>query len=88
MNMKIVPVDRVGPYRTGSLAGYSISDIEKAVGFPANCEDDDDKVKYSWGFEIDGVYAAIWDYRGSHKLKAWSTYDPDNVLKKIFKGAE
>lgn len=84
--MNIMPVDRVGPYRTGSLEGYTVADIEKAVGFPANCKDDENKVKYSWGIEVDGVYAAIWDYKGSHIVNAWSTHDPNNVLPKLFKG--
>jgi len=82
----IVPVDKVGPYRTGTLENLTVSDIENVLGFSANCEDDPDKVKYSWGFEVDGTYAAIWDYYNSHKLRVWSVYDPYDVLKDLFKG--
>lgn len=85
--MKIVPIDKVGPYRTGSLEKVSYNQIVETLGFKENVEDDPDKVKYSWGFEVDGKFAAIWDYKGSHVLKMWSTYDPDGILKSLFGGA-
>ena len=82
--MNIMPVDRAGPYRTGTLDLVTPADIEKVLGFPPNIEDDPDKVKYSWGFEADGKFAAIWDYKGSHKLRVWSTYDPDGIIATLF----
>ena len=85
--MKIIPVDKVGPYRTGSLEKVSYNQIVETLGFDANIEDDPDKVKYSWGFEVDGKYAAIWDYKGSYRMKVWSTYDPDGILESLFEGA-
>lgn len=83
----IVPVDKMGPYRIGTLNNVSVDDIEKVLGFKPNCKDDPNKVEYSWGFEVDGEYAAIWDYYGSHRLNSWSTYDPYGVLTQLFKGA-
>ena len=85
--MKIIPVDKAGPYRTGTLTNVSYSEIVEALGFEENIDDDPDKVKYSWGFEVDGKYAAIWDYKGSHKFKTWSTFDPNRILKSLFEGA-
>jgi hypothetical protein len=82
--MKIIPVDRVGPSRTGGLNGYSAKEIEKILGFSANCDDDPDKVKYSWGFTVDGKYCAIWDYKGSHKYNEFSTYGNRDVLNNLF----
>ncbi len=82
--MTIVPVDRAGSYRTGTLQSVTASDIEKVLGFPPNIEDDPDKVKYSWGFEVDGKFAAIWDFKESHKLHVWSTYDPDGIIDSLF----
>lgn len=83
--MNIMPVNEPGPYRTGTLEGFTAGEIEAALGFAANIDDDPDKVKYSWGFMVDGRFAAIWDYYNSHKLGVWSTYDPNNVLPLIFK---
>ena len=80
--MKIAMIDRVGPYRTGNL-NKAVDEIVAVLG-PANCDDDPDKVKYSWGFEVDGKYAAIWDYKGSHTYDSFSTYDPDGVVDLIF----
>lgn len=77
----IVAVARAGDHRTGSLPStVTPAQIKKILGFAANIDDDKDKVKYSWGFEVDGKYAAIWDYKGSR----WSTFDPANVLPALF----
>ena len=45
--MKIIPVDKPGPYRTGTLKDVSYSQIVEALGFEENIDDDPDKVKYS-----------------------------------------
>ena len=82
--MNIVPVDRAGPYRTGTLDLVTPEDIEKVLGFPPNIEDDPDKVKYSWGFEADGKFAAIWDYKDSYKLRVFSIYDPNGIIATLF----
>ena len=82
--MNIVPVDRAGPYRTGTLDLVTPEDIEKVLGFAPNIEDDPDKVKYSWGFEADGKFAAIWDYKDSYKLRVFSIYDPNGIIATLF----
>ena len=79
--MKIEPVDQPGKYRTGKLnSRIHPEDIEKILGFPANIDDDPDKVKYSWGFLADGHQCGIWDYKDSR----WSTYGPQTVFDQLF----
>ncbi len=82
--IEIVPVSKVGPHRTGKMTNISAEKIAEILGFDANCDDDPYKVKYSWGFTVNGKYAAIWDYHGSHAHNSWSTYDPDDVLEDVF----
>lgn len=77
----IVPVNRAGNHRTGSLpSSITPAQIKKVLGFAANIDDDKTKVKHSWGFTVDGKFAAVWDYKGSR----WSTFDPDGVLPGLF----
>jgi hypothetical protein len=85
--MKVLPVDETGS-KTGSMSGPSAKEIAEVLGFKANIEDDTDKVKYSWGFTVDGVHAAIWDYYGSWRQKEWSIYDPENVIAGLFPNAK
>ena len=79
--MKILPNDEPGGSRHGSLTGVSFKDVEKVLGFKANCDDDPSKVTHSWGFTADGVACGIWDYKGSRVL---STDGPDKVFVKLF----
>jgi len=79
--IKIVAVDETGDHRTGSLPStLSVKDIKARLGFAANCDDDESKVKYSWGFTVNGKRCGIWDYYGNR----WSVYDPHNVLHLVF----
>ena len=77
----ITPINEwFSTYRTGTIEGLSVLEIAKKLGFEANVDDDPDKVKYSWAFEIDGKKAAIWDYKGSSSYKQFSIYDPEKAL--------
>jgi len=80
-NPVIVPVNRPGPYRLGSLTNVTYEQIVAVFGEP-NVMDDPDKVRYSWGFTVNGKFAAIWDYKGSYLYDSWSVYDPDKVIVK------
>lgn len=82
--MHIEPIDEAGPHKTGTLDGVTVDDIVRVLGFRANVKDDPDKVVNSWGFTVDGVYAAIWDYYGSHIYNSFSVYDPNGVIPKLF----
>lgn len=82
--MIIEAYDRVGSHRTGTLKNMTAEDIAKVLGFEANCQDDPDKVKYSWGFKADGVHCGIWDYYRSYKMNSWSLYGPKEVFEQLF----
>lgn len=86
MSTKIIieKYNRPGSSRTGSLKNITKEGIEAVLGFPPNVQDDPDKVENSWGFKIDGEAFGIWDYKGSHHVKSWSTYGPSQVLIKLF----
>lgn len=84
--MKITPYDHPGRCCTGRLLPtITYRQIVKVLGFRPNCDDDESKVKYSWGFiaEYNGkrVKCGIWDYKGSR----WSTYGPQEVFDYLFK---
>jgi len=82
--MKIEPVDQLGDSRTGSLEDLSYADICRILGFKPNLRDDPDKVRYSWGFTVDGVRCGIWDYKGSHRSNRWSTFGSAETLRAVF----
>jgi hypothetical protein len=79
-NAVIKPKTNVASYKTGTLTGKNKFDIERALGFPPNVDDDPDKVRYSWAFTINGRECAIWDWKGSADQDVWSVYDPSRVL--------
>jgi len=83
--MKIKMINKAGQCRQGILDKVSVQDIEKILG-PSNVQDDPDKVKYSWGFEADGVECGIWDYKGSHLYDYFSFFGPSSVFEKLFPG--
>jgi hypothetical protein len=79
--MKIVPQNKPGSHRTGSIpSALTVEEISKALGFEPNVLDDPDKVKHSWGFKVNGVDCGIWDYNGGR----WSTYGPLTVFMELF----
>lgn len=82
--MKVIPDSTAGGHKTGSLTRISKDEIDAALGFEPNVEDDADKVKYSWGFTADGVSCGIWDYKGSHRFNQYSTFGPDAVFQTLF----
>lgn len=80
----ITPNPKPGDSRTGTITGYTPKQIEEVLGFPANCYDDDSKVKYSWGFNYKGKRFGIWDYYGSYAINEWSTWGDTTLLKELF----
>lgn len=80
----IVPVKQCGDCRTGSLAGITVAEINTILGFKSNCSDDPDKVKNSWGFTVNGVRCAVWDYKGSETVGRFSTFGPIESLRLVF----
>lgn len=84
--MKIVPVKNIGSHKQGTLIELTKEDIVLMLGFEPNINDDPYKVKYSWGFTVDGVECAIWDWKGSHSFYEWSFYGPAKKFIDIFGG--
>jgi hypothetical protein len=82
--MRIVPVSDVASHKTGRIVGLTKAQIDKVLGFEPNVDDDPYKVKYSWAFNAGGRDCAIWDWKGSHKLREFSAYGPKEVLSKLF----
>ena len=82
----IVPVPQCGGSRTATITGLSANEISDLLGFPPNCDDDEDKVVHSWGFTIDGEFCGVWDYKGSHHFKQFSADGKVGTLKKVFGG--
>lgn len=80
----IKPINQAGSHRTGTLSGTNAAEITKILGFKSNIADDPSKVRYSWGFEVDGKRCGIWDYKGSYRIGEFSTYGDPAVLAKIF----
>lgn len=82
--MKIVPTMPRSTWKQFTLVGVDWLDVVERLGFQANVPDDEDKVKYSWGFEIDGQECAIWDWKGSYLDKVWSAWGPREVFVRLF----
>ena len=76
----IMKVDISGDFCCGQLVGLDFEDIESILGFPANCQDDPDKVTHSWGFEVAGVRYGIWDYKG----RKFSYFGPIEMMVELF----
>jgi hypothetical protein len=82
--MKITPFHKAGTIATGQLVNINVDEIEKKLGFAANVKDDSYKIKYSWGFQVDGITCGIWDYKGSWKDGTFSTYGPGIIFVNLF----
>lgn len=82
--MKIKPFNDIASHKTGGLVGLTKEDVEARIGFPPNVDDDPYKVRWSWGFTVDGEVCAVWDYKGSADYKEWSAYGSDAALTKVF----
>lgn len=83
--MKVEEYDGfIASNRTGNLYDINVSTINRILGFEPNQDDDPDKVENSWGFVVDGVKCAIWDWKGSQNYGQFSTFGPDDVFIKLF----
>lgn len=82
--MEIIQNPNVMSHRSGTLWGLTYKDIYDKLGFPPNVMDDEAKVAYSWGFNLDGSPCAVWDWKGSHTRKVWSAFGPHDKMKALF----
>jgi len=83
-----------GMHKTGELRNITAGEIVEILGFGPNHDDDPSKVVHSWLFKIRDVtdpeskpvLCGIWDYKGSHRFKQFSTYGPHDLLNDLFFG--
>ena len=75
---QIIPDTKIGSHCEGELR-VSYERICEVLG-PPNMDDDESKVKHSWGYRVDGEPIAIWDYYGHE----WSYYGNADTLRKLF----
>lgn len=82
--MNITKVSHVSSHRQHTLTNITAEEINNVLGFSSNVDDDPDKVKDSWGFDVDGKECAIWDYNGSHRDGEYSAFGDFDTLVKLF----
>lgn len=80
----ILPTEIFQSYKQHSIVGLSATEITAKIGFAANLKDDLSKVKFSWGFTVNGKACAVWDWKGSHLINEFSAYGPIPELRLVF----
>ena len=81
--MDIKPLSFVSSYKTGEITGLTRDQITAKLGFGPTSENDD-KSAYTWDFSVDDAECAIWDWKGSYRMRAWSAYGPADKLRAVF----
>jgi len=82
--VEIRPATDVGSCKQHTIYGLSAEQIALTLGFTANQADDPRKVKFSWGFTVNGKECAVWDWKGSHLFNEFSAYGPVAELSRAF----
>ncbi len=80
----ITPVDQIGPNKQHGICGIPIARMVELMANAALLDDDESKVSHSWGFAVNGVFCAVWSYKGSEQVGAWSAYGPIESLRLVF----
>lgn len=80
----IRPMQVETSYKQHSLAGLSAAQVAAKIGFTANIQDDPNKVKFSWGFTVNGKACSVWDWKGSHLINEFSAFGPVEELRLVF----
>lgn len=78
------------PYRTGTLKGLTISEVQEMLPdiSPDTRASGDQKVTITWRFLANGKPCGIWNYRRSHEiLGELSTFGPDEIFAALFEKA-
>ncbi|HWA09499.1 MAG TPA: hypothetical protein VG838_08630 [Opitutaceae bacterium] len=85
--MQIEFTSQEPPYRTGTLKGLTLLEIQELLSGiqPETRPSADRKVTTTWRFLADGNACGIWNYRRSYELRGeLSTFGPDGVLATLF----
>jgi hypothetical protein len=78
------------PYRTGTLKGLTLSEIQEVLpGIqPDTRPSADRKITTMWRFIADGKPCGIWNYRRCYEVRGeLSTFGPDGVFDSLFEKA-
>ena len=78
------------PYRTGTLKGLTLSEIQKILpGIQPNTRPSADrKVTIMWRFSANAKPCGIWNYRQSYEVRGeLSTFGPDVIFDMLFGNA-
>lgn len=84
--MKIVPIDKVGSCRQGSVSA-SYNEVCNILGFSEDVDDDPDKVEASWGFKDADTDREVflWSYKVPERLcRHWSAAGDFSLLRESF----
>mmetsp|Transcript_60031 Transcript_60031/g.141613 ORF Transcript_60031/g.141613 Transcript_60031/m.141613 type:complete len:171 (+) Transcript_60031:99-611(+) len=86
--MRVTSIPRLqevgGLHRTGFLSGIESPDEVTRVLGVQPCAGCPGKVVRAWIFRVDGVVCGIWDWKGSQKVNAYSTFGPAVVMETLF----
>lgn len=74
-NPDIIPDNNIRSSKTATLTDTTYDEIINLLGNP-NVNDDESKVRWSWGFRYKDAEMAIWDWKGSGDYHEWSIYGP------------
>jgi hypothetical protein len=85
--MHIESISHEPPYRTGTLKGLTLTEIQEMLPDiqPDTRPSADRKVTILWRFLADDKPCGIWNYRrGYEVLGELSTFGPDGVFDRLF----
>ena len=85
--MQIESTSQESPYRTGTLKGLTLAEIQNILPdiSPDTRPSSDRKVRIAWRFLANGKPCGIWNYRTSHEvLGELSTFGPDGIFDTLF----
>lgn len=86
--MHIESTSQEPPYRTGTLNGLTLAEIQRMLPHisPDTRPSADRKVTIIWRFLANGTPCGIWNYRKSPEtLSELSTFGPDEVFNILFR---
>ena len=85
--MHIESTTQESPYRTGTLKGLTLADIQRMLSYiePDSSPTADRKVSITWRFLANGKPCGIWNYRRNHEMRGeLSTFGPDEIFQVLF----
>ena len=86
--MKITPTEIEMSYKTGTIFGFTIDEITKALGVTPRASADG-KCRAIWDFSVELNHethnCSIWDWKGSSDQKYFSCFMPSEIQDEVEK---